>query len=81
MNLKFSFLKQELAAAVTAFLSPSGSRDGVNKAQKESGWHNPYCTHTFHWGEIPEQGKINDRSMIAVVKISRNWHNGLLFFK
>lgn len=23
MNLKFSFLKQELAAAVTAFLSPS----------------------------------------------------------
>lgn len=81
MNLKFSFLKQELAAAVTAFLSPSGSRDGVNKAQKESGCHNPYCTHTFHWGEIPEQGKINDRSMIAVVKISRNWHNGLLFFK
>lgn len=77
MNLKFSFLKQELAAAVTAFLSPSGSRDGVNKAQKESGCHNPYCTHRFHWDEIPEQGKINDRSMIAVVMISRNWHNGL----
>jgi len=81
MNLKFSFLKQELAAAVTASLSPSGCRDGVNKAQKESGCHNPYCTHRVHCDETPEQGKINDRSVIVMVMISRNWHNGLLFFK
>lgn len=69
------FLKQELTAAVLAFLSPSGSRAGVDEAGKASGSQNAYR----HIDFLKMKSQVKAKLMIVVLTISSNCHSRCVF--
>lgn len=71
------FLKPELAVVVLAFLSPWGSRAGVNKAGKAGGSQNAHC----HIDFLKVTSQVKVKSMIVMLTVSSNCHSRCLFDK